>query len=191
MNMFEINHSLLRQFGPENWTIYKGKHMLCFVDNHDVSRIASALTNPMHLPLAYAICFGMPGIPCIYYGSEWGTKGDKKDGDPGLRISFTKPIENELSNFISVLSRIKKQSHALNYGDFTSKVLTNRQCVFSRKSEKEHILVGINADASDFRTRIQVESEVGTDLLTGKKVSFHEDIVMEAYTAYFWKIGHE
>ena len=35
MNMFEINHSLLRQFGPDNWTLYKGKHLLCFVDNHD------------------------------------------------------------------------------------------------------------------------------------------------------------
>lgn len=43
MNMFEIIHSLLRQFGPENWTLYKGKHLLCFVDNHDVSRIASNL----------------------------------------------------------------------------------------------------------------------------------------------------
>ena len=60
MNMFEINHSLLRQFGPENWTLYKGKHLLSFVDNHDVSRIASILTNEKHLPLIYALCFGMP-----------------------------------------------------------------------------------------------------------------------------------
>lgn len=45
MNMFEINHSLLRQFGPENWTLYKGKHLLSFVDNHDVTRVASILTN--------------------------------------------------------------------------------------------------------------------------------------------------
>ena len=71
MNMFEINHSLLRQFGPENWTLYKGKHLLAFVDNHDVSRIASVLTNEKHLPLIYAMAFGMPGIPCVYYGSEW------------------------------------------------------------------------------------------------------------------------
>lgn len=63
MNMFEINHSLLRQFGPENWTLYKGKHLLSFVDNHDVSRIASTLTNEKHLPLIYALMFGMPGIP--------------------------------------------------------------------------------------------------------------------------------
>ena len=45
MNMFEIVHSLLRQFGPENWTLYKGKHLLSFVDNHDVTRVASILTN--------------------------------------------------------------------------------------------------------------------------------------------------
>ena len=49
MNMFEINHSLLRQFGPEQWTLYKGKHLLSFVDNHDVTRVASILTNEKHL----------------------------------------------------------------------------------------------------------------------------------------------
>ena len=68
MNMFEINHSLLRQFGPEQWTLYKGKHLLSFVDNHDVTRVASILTNEKHLPLIYALAFGMPGIPCVYYG---------------------------------------------------------------------------------------------------------------------------
>ena len=76
MNLFEINHSLLRQFGPENWTLYKGKHMLSFVDNHDVTRVASILSDKNHLPLIYALMFGMPGIPCVYYGSEWGCLGE-------------------------------------------------------------------------------------------------------------------
>ena len=44
-NLFEITHSLLRQFGPENWTLYRGKHLLSFVDNHDVTRVASILQN--------------------------------------------------------------------------------------------------------------------------------------------------
>ena len=89
MNMFEIGHSLLRQFGPENWTLYKGKHLLNFVDNHDVTRVASILTNPEHLPLIYGILFAMPGIPCIYYGSEWGTEGVKQQGsDANLRPCF-------------------------------------------------------------------------------------------------------
>ena len=81
MNMFEICHSLKNQFGPESWCRYRGMHLLCFADNHDVSRIASVLTNERHLPLLYTLMFAMPGIPCIYYGSEWGAKADKKDGD--------------------------------------------------------------------------------------------------------------
>lgn len=68
MNLFEIVHSLKRQFGPENWTLYKGKHLLCFCDNHDVTRVASILQEPRHLPLIYGLMFGMPGIPCLYYG---------------------------------------------------------------------------------------------------------------------------
>lgn len=79
MNMFEIVHSLLRQFGPEQWTLYRGKHLLSFVDNHDVSRIASILTNEKHIPLTYGMIFGMPGIPCVYYGSEWGAKAHKNE----------------------------------------------------------------------------------------------------------------
>lgn len=137
MNMFEIIHSLLRQFGPENWTLYRGKHLLCFVDNHDVSRIASNLTNEQHLPLIYALCFGMPGIPCVYYGSEWGAKANKSEGDPALRACFDAPVENDLTAWISKLAAAKKASNALNYGDFRSVVLTNRQCIFERKTDSE------------------------------------------------------
>lgn len=52
--------------------------------------------------------FGMPGIPCVYYGSEWGTKADKSQGDPALRLSFDQPEFNELTQFISNLSAAKK-----------------------------------------------------------------------------------
>lgn len=84
MNMFEINHSLLRQFGPEQWTLYRGKHLLSFVDNHDVTRVASILTNKKHLPLIYCPCVWYAGDPCIYYGSEWGATANKSEGDRPL-----------------------------------------------------------------------------------------------------------
>ena len=141
MNLFEINHSLLRQFGPENWTLYRGKHLWNFVDNHDVTRVASILNNPRHLPLIYGLMFGMPGIPCIYYGSEWGTKADKTQGDPALRASFETPQWNELTDTIAKLSQLKFSQDALNYGSFRSVVLTNKQCIFERKTDRERILV--------------------------------------------------
>ena len=66
MNLFEIAHSLNRQFGLEQWCIYRGKHLMTFVDNHDVTRIASILKDKRHLYPVYGTLMTMPGIPCIY-----------------------------------------------------------------------------------------------------------------------------
>ena len=187
MNMFEIIHSLLRQFGPENWTLYRGKHLLCFVDNHDVSRIASNLTNEQHLPLIYALCFGMPGIPCVYYGSEWGAKANKSEGDPALRACFDAPVENDLTAWISKLAAAKKASNALNYGDFRSVVLTNRQCIFERKTDSERVLVAINADNVPYTAHFDAGCGTAVDLITGHTHDFGGGSELPPYSAFFWK----
>lgn len=188
MNMFEINHSLLRQFGPENWTLYKGKHLLSFVDNHDVTRVASILSNEKHLPLIYAMCFGMPGIPCVYYGSEWGTRADKSQGDPALRPCFEQPEWNELSEFISKLAEAKKNSEALNYGSFRSVLLTNRQCIFERTSGHERVMVAINADGAPFTAHFDAGCGMATDLITGQPHDFGGGSELPPYSAAFWKM---
>ncbi|MBC5714705.1 alpha amylase C-terminal domain-containing protein [Roseburia sp. BX1005] len=190
MNMFEINHSLLRQFGPENWTLYRGKHMLSFVDNHDVTRVASILSNEKHLPLIYALSFGMPGIPCIYYGSEWGAKARKEEGDPALRACFDAPVENELTEWIGKLAEAKKHSEALNYGDFRSVLLTNKQCIFERKSEHERVYVAINADGENYHADFDAGCGMAVDLITGEKHDFGGGSDLPAYSAYFWKMEH-
>lgn len=187
MNMFEIIHALLRQFGPENWTLYRGKHLLCFVDNHDVSRIASNLTNEQHLPLIYALCFGMPGIPCVYYGSEWGAKANKSEGDPALRACFDAPVENDLTAWISKLAAAKKASNALNYGDFRSVVLTNRQCIFERKTDSERVLVAINADNVPYTAHFDAGCGTAVDLITGNTHDFGGGSELPPYSAFFWK----
>ena len=187
MNMFEIIHSLLRQFGPENWTLYRGKHLFCFVDNHDVSRIASNLTNEQHLPLIYALCFGMPGIPCVYYGSEWGAKANKSEGDPALRACFDAPVENDLTAWISKLAAAKKASNALNYGDFRSVVLTNRQCIFERKTDSERVLVAINADNVPYTAHFDAGCGTAVDLITGNTHDFGGGSELPPYSAFFWK----
>ena len=187
MNTFEIVHSLLRQFGPENWTLYRGKHLLCFVDNHDVSRIATVLQEKKHLPLIYALCFGMPGIPCVYYGSEWGVPGDKANGDPSLRPSFEAPEWNDLTDWISKLTEAKKGSEALNYGSFKSVVLTNKQCIFERKSENERVLVAINADSEAYTAHFDAGCGMAVDLITGEEHDFGGGSELPGYSAYFWK----
>lgn len=188
MNLFEIVHSLLRQFGPENWTLYRGKHLLSFVDNHDVTRVASILSNEKHLPLIYALMFGMPGIPCVYYGSEWGEKAEKHQGDPALRPCLEAPVWNELSEFISKLAMAKRQSEALNYGAFRSVVLTNKQCIFERKTDTERVLVAINADDQDFVAHFDAGCGQAQDLITGELHDFGGGSTLPAYSAFFWKM---
>ena len=188
MNMFEINHSLLRQFGPENWTIYRGKHLLSFVDNHDVSRVATILNKEEHLPLIYGMLFGMPGIPCVYYGSEWGAKGDKSQGDPSLRLSYEKPEWNELTELISKLAVIKKESKALNYGDFRSVLLTNEQCIFERKTDEERMLVAINASGNPFSAHFDAGCGTAVEMITGETHDFGGGSELPPYSVAFWKM---
>ncbi len=188
MNLFEIAHSLNRQYGPEQWCIYRGKHLMNFVDNHDVTRIASILTNPEHLPLAYGILFGMPGIPCIYYGSEWGEEGKKApDNDYALRPCFEEPKPNELTKFITELIDIRKDSDALCNGGYHNVVITNHQLIFERKSKSERVLVTINADSCNFTANNGELSGTYEDLITGKKVDLSNQLSLPGYSVQYLK----
>ena len=161
--------------------------MLSFVDNHDVTRISSNLSNERHLPLIYALMFGMPGIPCVYYGSEWGAKGCKSDGDAALRQSYDTPQWNELTEYISRLEEAKKNSNALNFGGFRSVVLTNRQCIFERKTDDERVLVAVNADEQSYMAHFDAGCGRAVDLISGREHDFGGGSELEPYSAYYWK----
>lgn len=188
MNMFEIAHSIARQFGPENWTLYKGKHLMCFADNHDVERVASILTNAKHLKPLYGLLFAMPGIPCVYYGSEWGTEGKKSDGDSALRVSFDNPQENDLTEFISKAALAHKQEKALCYGDYKMLLLTNKQYIFERSCDGERVIIAINADENEFVAHFNADAGCATDLLTGNPHDFGAGSNLPPYSVSYWKI---
>ncbi|MCF6413691.1 maltodextrin glucosidase [Collinsella tanakaei] len=151
-NMFEIAHSLHRQFGGDPWCIYRGLHLLSFADNHDVTRLASILTEPRAIRPAYGLLFGMPGIPCLYYGSEWGQAGVKgAHDDYDLRPEFVEPEPNELTEYLKGLIAARADSRALNYGSYRNVVITNKQLLFERAADMdgehpaERVLVAVNA----------------------------------------------
>ena len=69
-----------------------------FVGNHDVTRIASRLTEPRHLPHALVVLFTVGGIPSVYYGDEraWrGVKEDREGGDDAIRPAFPATLGDE------------------------------------------------------------------------------------------------
>lgn len=188
MNLFEIAHSLNRQFGPEQHSLYKGKYLFNFTDNHDVSRLATILKNKRHLPLVYALLFGMPGIPCVYYGSEWGAEGDKKDGDDALRLSYPEPLFNELSLQISSLARLKQENEVLRYGSYKSVVLTNRQFVMQRELDGKSVLIAINADENEYFANFSIGADKGRDLISGEELELSNGFNISGYTYRYLEI---
>lgn len=91
-NLFELAHALQRHdallatFLPQT-----------FVGNHDVTRLASRLTDPGHAGHALAVLMTVPGVPSVYYGDElaWqGVKEDRAGGDDAVRPAF--PAEPDL-----------------------------------------------------------------------------------------------
>ena len=188
MNMFEIAHSLHRQFGSDQWCIYRGKHLMTFVDNHDVTRLASILTNKKHIPLAYGLLMGMPGIPCLYYGSEWAELGEKApDNDYALRPCFDEPKPNELTEFIKKLIRVRQESDALCNGAYKNVVIQNHQLVFERCSEKERVIVAINAADYPYTANAGELNGTAADLLTGETVTMNGQLELKPYSVQYLK----
>jgi cyclomaltodextrinase / maltogenic alpha-amylase / neopullulanase len=79
------------------WTLTRHDEMVAafrpqtFIGNHDVTRIATKLTDPRHVEVALALLMLLPGTPSIYYGDELGFTGEKLDaagGDDAIRPEF-------------------------------------------------------------------------------------------------------
>ena len=68
---YEYFYNALRR---EN-NLFKGLKLVNFLGNHDVPRIASNLDNPKHYVHAMVVMCLMKGIPCLYYGDEFGMEG--------------------------------------------------------------------------------------------------------------------
>ncbi|MBR4111924.1 MAG: maltodextrin glucosidase [Ruminiclostridium sp.] len=185
MNMFEIAYSMNRQFGSEHWCIYRGKHLYCFLDNHDVSRIATILKNKEHLKPVYALLFTMPGIPSVYYGSEYGWEADKKDGDDGLRVPYTPQENTELTDFISKLAKFHTESKALCYGSYRQLQLQNHFYAFARECDGETVVAMINAGA-DVTFNVNMGG-MYEDILTGEKFDLSQGVPVSANNARVFK----
>jgi glycosidase len=150
-NYFEIAYSLNRQFGPEG--IYRDIPLYNFVDNHDVSRIAEQLENPAHLPNTYLLLYTIPGVPSVYYGSEWGIPGSagEDQSDEALRPAIdlqqakSLPFHPQLEEVISQLGSIRHASDALRRGSYRQLHVDHQQLAFLRRFGSEVAVVAVNA----------------------------------------------
>ena len=153
-NFFEIAHTVKRLSGMENGNAQL--KLYNFVDNHDVERIYTKLGNKAHFTPVHILLYTLPGIPSIYYGSEYGIEGRKeRHSDDSLRPALTladykDAIEkNPCTALIAALGRIRQNVAALSYGDYKELFLTNRQYAYSRSLNGQTVIITVNNDDQD------------------------------------------
>ena len=177
-NYFEIAHTVKRLYGmggnqPGGLKLYN------FVDNHDVERIYTKLSNKASFFPVHVLLYTLPGIPSIYYGSEFGIEGHKYRGGsddeirPALRLSdFSDAASgNQCTKLIRALGKIRQNTPALSYGDYREAALTTRQYTFTRTLGDVTVIVTVNND--DNEAWIQAGSIPDgeyTGALSGEKV---------------------
>jgi glycosidase len=172
-NFFEIAWSLNRQSGPQG--LYRGLPLYNFADNHDVDRVASLLPEKAHLGTLSCILFTMPGIPSVYYGSEWGIEGKKNHSDRPLRPALDLAVvarssaNRWLADVITKLAGIRAGSPALIAGDYTQLHVASLQLAFLRRCPQESVIVAVNAGPQPVRMELNLPGGtpqgVYTDLL--------------------------
>jgi glycosidase len=160
-NFFELSWTLNRQFGPEGMYRDSALPLYNFLDNHDVNRLASIVHNSAHIPLLYALLFSLPGIPSIYYGSEYGIRGERtRHSDRLLRPAWNpfphtmsgehRPLVDPqaLQNTIAGYIALRKKYPALRHGSFREIYRAHEQYAFLRESGGRRILAAVNSAES-------------------------------------------
>ena len=152
-NYFEIAHSLQRQFA--NGGIYRNLCLYNFLDNHDVNRIGSTLRNIEHIRNVYTLMFTMPGVPSIYYGSEWAIDGKRtRESDamlrPCLELSVGDQARFNAVSHIGKLSVLRKHFPALCTGRYENVVIRNEQLVYKRFTNDQTIIVALNLNDNEY-----------------------------------------
>lgn len=187
-NYFEIAHTIKRLNG-----IVGDKKLYTFCDNHDVARIYSKLNNKAHMYNVAILVYTVPGIPSIYYGSEFGIPGNKENGSdwnlrPDLNLADFNE-KDELPALYTTLGHLKQRFPELTYGDYRELYLTTGQFAFARCLDGRAVVTALNnADnGAHMEINLPIGANKAVNLLTiDQSTEVQEDTCTDDATAKAW-----
>ncbi|MCM1024687.1 MAG: DUF1653 domain-containing protein [Prevotella sp.] len=170
-NYFEIAHSIEYQHGQ-----YGNIYMYNFLDNHDVARLMSVLKNPEHAECCYTMMYGMYGVPSVYYGSEFGIRGEKGRGEdadrairPCLDLDNIPDANDKLMLHISELGAVRLSLPAIQSGSYAKIELKNQTFLFKRELNGETVYIALNISDGDYTFRFGTPYGKLADRLSGRQ----------------------
>ena len=190
-NYFEIAHTVKYLQNMGDLDLYN------FVDNHDEERIYTKLSNKAHFAPVHVLLYTLPGIPSIYYGSEFGIEGKKeKFSDASLRPALNLEdyknavTENPCTALIAALGKIRQATPGLSYGSYNELMLTNRQYAFARDLNNVRVIVTVNNDDNAAGMNLPVGNTAAyIGALSGKRAEVQEgriNVTIPANSGEIW-----
>ena len=146
-NYFEVAHTI--QY--VNNMVGKNLKLYTFVDNHDVERIYTKLNNKAHFEPVHVMLYTLPGIPSLYYGSEFGIEGRKeRHSDDSIRPAlnyddYKDAIRtNPCTRLIATLGKLRRNIKALCYGEYKQLELQTTHFAYARILDGKSVITTVN-----------------------------------------------
>lgn len=192
-NYFEVAHTIKYV----NDMVGNKLKLYTFVDNHDVERIYTKLSNKAHFLPVHVMLYTLPGIPSLYYGSEFGIEGRKeRTSDDSLRPAlnyedYKDAIEtNSCTKLIAALGKIRHNTPALCYGDYKELLLQTTHFAYARTLDGKSVITTVNNADNEVVMNLQAgDSAEYIGALTGERVSVnggHIQVKIGANAGEIW-----
>ena len=191
-NYFEVAHTIKYVSGMagNNLKLYT------FVDNHDVERIYTKLKNKAHFVPVHVMLYTLPGIPSIYYGSEFGIEGRKERySDDSLRPAlnyddYKDAVKtNECTKLIAALGKIRQNTPVLMHGEYKELVLQTTHFAYARVLDGKSVITTVNNADNDVSMEVSCgNSAEYVGALTGQKVKVNDGRIQVRIPANFGEI---
>jgi len=177
-----------------------------FLDNHDMDRIYAVLDyDPVKLKSALSLILTLRGIPCIYYGTEFGFKyrsdpdGKVRQDVPGGWIDDERSIfeasgrteeEEDIFTHLKTLATYRKSSPALRNGHTTQYAPHDRGEIYTffRTTKTQTVMVVYNASSTDKEISLKPYAENlgqmhrAKNVLNGKWVDISDSLMVPAHS---------
>lgn len=168
-----------RNFFELDWALRRHNDLLAsfvpytFVGNHDVTRLASMISDARHHPHAVALLMVLGGTPSVYYGDEQGLRAVKEDrmgGDDAIRPTFpamAHPLgapSERVFRLHQQLIGLRRRHPWLHRARSETISLRNEAVVLRVRADDDDLLLALNLDDA----ALAVDHTAGRALLAGE-----------------------
>ena len=147
--------------------------------------------------LYYAYMFSIPGLPVVYYGSEFGMTG-ASDPDNRRMMRFDDQLslneKNMLKN-VREISKLRAENSALRYGDFYTLIADENVYAYSRSDANQRVIVILNKSENQQKVSFKLPEFYNAvyleDLANGNKYPVERDnfsVIMDGISYKYFVI---